>query len=41
MNYLDVMRAESELYREFPVCVGEMVPADNKTTTPKKADTKQ
>jgi hypothetical protein len=41
LNYLDVMRAESELYREFPVCVGEMVPAGNKTITPQKAETKQ
>jgi hypothetical protein len=41
MNYLDLMRAESELYREFPVCVGELVPAQNKNTAPKKAETKQ
>lgn len=41
LNYLDMMRAESELYREFPVCVGEMVPAENKTPSPKKAEPKQ
>ena len=41
MNYLDVMRAESELYREFPVCVGELVPAENKAITPQKAEPKK
>jgi len=38
MNYLDQMRAESELFREFPVCVGELVPAENKSPLPKKAE---
>ena len=41
MNYLDVMRAESELYREFPVCVGELVPAENKAITTQKAEPKK
>ena len=41
MNYLDAMRAESELLREFPVCVGELVPAENKITTPTKAEPKK
>ena len=41
MNYLDLMRAEDELFRDFPVCVGELVPAENKTPTPKKAEPKK
>jgi len=41
MNYLDLMRAESELYREFPVCVGELVPAENPNPSPKKAEIKK
>ena len=40
-NYLDQMRAESELFRDFPVCVGELVPADNKSPLPKKAESKK
>ena len=38
MDFLDRMRAESELYREFPVCVGELVPAENNSPLPKKAE---
>jgi hypothetical protein len=41
MNYASFERAQSELYREFPVCVGELVPAENKTTPPKKAEPKK
>jgi len=38
MNYLDRIRAESELFREFPACVGELVPTENKSPLPKKAE---
>jgi hypothetical protein len=41
MDFLDRMRAESELFREFPACVGELVPAENKSPLPKKAEPKQ
>ena len=41
MNYASFERAESELYREFPVCVGELVPAENKIPSPKKAEPKK
>jgi len=41
LSYLDMIRAEGELYREFPVCVGELVPAENKTPMPQKAETKK
>ena len=41
MSYLDRLRAESELYREFPVCVGELVPAENPSPLPKKAELKK
>ena len=30
MEYRAFMRAESELYREFPVCVGELVKVEGK-----------
>jgi len=41
MNYLSYLRAESELYREFPMCVGELVPAENKTASAQKAESKK
>ena len=41
MDYLKFMRAESELYREFPVCFGELVPAENKTASTQKAEPKK
>jgi hypothetical protein len=41
MNYASFERAQNELYRDFPVCVGELVPADKKTPTPQKADPKK
>jgi hypothetical protein len=41
LNYLDLMRAESELFRDFPVCVGDLVPAANKSPLPKKAEAKK
>ena len=41
MDYLNFMRAESELYREFPMCVGELVPAENTTASVPKAEPKK
>ena len=41
MNYASFERAQSELYREFPVCVGELVPAENRIPSPKKAEPKK
>jgi len=41
MGYLNFMRARNELYRDFPVCVGELVPAENTTAVTSKADSKK
>lgn len=41
MEFQAFMRAESELYREFPVCVGELVPAENTTASTPKAEPKK
>jgi hypothetical protein len=41
MNFQDVMREESELYREFPMCVGDLVPAEKTTASTPKAETKK
>jgi hypothetical protein len=38
MEYQKFMRLESELYREFPSCVGELVPAENTTASLPKAE---
>jgi hypothetical protein len=35
MDYLEFRRAESELFREFPSCVGELVPAEKTASTAK------
>jgi hypothetical protein len=39
MAYRAFERANSELYREFPMCVSELVPADNTTASTPKAET--
>jgi hypothetical protein len=41
MAFEDFMRAKSELYREFPMCVGELVPAENTKTSLPKTETKK
>jgi hypothetical protein len=41
MDYRNFERAESELYWEFPVCVGDLVPAENKTASTPKAEPKK
>ena len=41
MDYLNFMRAESELFREFPMCVGELVPAEKTTASVPKAEPKK
>ena len=38
MEWVEFQRASNELYREFPVCVGELVPAENKTATTRKEE---
>lgn len=40
MDYREFRRAESELFREFPSCVGELVPAEKTTSTAKVAPPK-
>lgn len=34
MDYRQYVRTESELYREFPICVGELVPAAKTAAVP-------
>jgi len=41
MSYERFYRAESELLRDFPMCVGELVPAENTTASTTKAETKK
>lgn len=41
LDYLNYLRAESELFREFPMCVGELVPAENTTASVPKAEPKK
>ncbi len=41
MSYERFDSAESELLREFPVCVGELVPAENTTASTPKAEPKK
>jgi hypothetical protein len=41
MDYLSFERAESELFREFPMCVGELVPAEKTTASVPKAEPKK
>lgn len=41
MDYDRFYRAEGELLREFPACVGELVPAENTTASTSKAETKK
>jgi len=41
MDFQKYMRAESELYREFPMCVGDLVPAENTTVSMPKAEIKK
>jgi hypothetical protein len=41
MDFESFMRASNELYREFPMCVGELVPAENKTASVPKAETQK
>jgi hypothetical protein len=38
MEFFQFSREESELFREFPSCVGELVPADNTTASVPKAE---
>lgn len=41
MDYDRFYRAEGELLREFPACVGELVPAENTTASMPKAEAKK
>jgi hypothetical protein len=41
MDFENFMRARSELYRDFPACVGELVPAENKAASTPKAEPKK
>jgi hypothetical protein len=41
MNYEKYESAMNELVRDFPMCVGELVPADNTTASTPKAETKK
>jgi hypothetical protein len=41
MDYWKFERAENELYLDFPSCVGELVPAENKTASTPKAESKK
>ena len=41
MDFRSLMRAESELFREFPMCVGELVPAEKTTASVPKAEPKK
>jgi len=41
MEYWAFQRAESDLFREFPVCVGQLVPAENKTAATPKVESRK
>ena len=41
MNYAKYESAMNELVRDFPMCVGELVPAENTTASTPKAETKK
>jgi len=41
MEFRKFERAENELFRDFPACVGELVPAENKTASTPKAEPKK
>lgn len=41
MDFSNFMRAKSELYRDFPMCVGELVPAENTTASVPKVEPKK
>jgi hypothetical protein len=41
MNYEKYESAMNELVRDFPMCVGELVPAENTTAATPKAEPKK
>ena len=41
MGYLNFTRARNELYRDFPICVGELTPAENSTAATSQAESKK
>ena len=41
MNYEKYESAMNELVRDFPMCVGELVPAENTTASTPKAEPKK
>ena len=41
MSYEKRESAMNELFRDFPTCVGELVPAENTTASTPKAETKK
>jgi hypothetical protein len=41
MEFLNFMREQSELFREFPSCVGELVPAEDNTASAQKVESRK